>query len=174
MLVLFLVAFVTGLLLAGRLMFFGAERRRHRPDATPLRRSEPALVGFLVMFGLAGYLAVRHEALRPLPGLGAAVALGAAWAMLVARVAIVMARVEPTHDPDDPRYRLQGQVGTVLQPIPAEGEGVITYEDAAGPRTCGARSIDHRAIEAGCEVCIERLEDGVAFVEPWTLVEARL
>ena len=33
-------------------MFFGAERRQLRPaDALPLRRSEPAIIGFLLMFG---------------------------------------------------------------------------------------------------------------------------
>jgi len=48
---LFLTAFIAGLLLGVRVMFFGAERRQLRPaDAMPLRRSEPAIVGFLLMF----------------------------------------------------------------------------------------------------------------------------
>ena len=42
---LFVAAFVSGLLLAVRLIFFGAERRRQRlADVMPLRRSEPAIV----------------------------------------------------------------------------------------------------------------------------------
>ena len=37
--ILYVVAFITGLLLAVRIMFFGAERRRPRAgDALPLRR----------------------------------------------------------------------------------------------------------------------------------------
>ena len=48
MLYLYLVSFFAGLLLAVRLMFFGAERRRiPSPEALPLRRWEPAVVAFL-------------------------------------------------------------------------------------------------------------------------------
>ena len=97
---LFLAAFIAGLLLGVRVMFFGAERRRLQPaDAMPLRRSEPAIVGFLLMFGVAGYLLTRH--------------------------------------------------GTVSGPA-----GI--------------------AIAEGQEVCIERVEDEVAFVELWAIVEQRL
>jgi hypothetical protein len=47
---LFLASFIAGLLLGVRVMFFGAERRRRRSaDALPLRRSEPAIIGFLLM-----------------------------------------------------------------------------------------------------------------------------
>ena len=58
---LFLAAFIAGLMLGVRVMFFGAERRRLQPtDAMPLRRWEPAVVGFLLMFGVAGYLLTRR------------------------------------------------------------------------------------------------------------------
>ena len=66
---LFLAAFIAGLLLGVRVMFFGAERRRLRPaDAMPLRRSEPAIVGFLLMFGVAGYLLTRHGTMSAVRG----------------------------------------------------------------------------------------------------------
>src|SRR5881275_2062096 len=100
----FLAAFIAGLLLAVRVMFFGAERRRLRAaDAMPLRRSEPAIVGFLVMFGVAGYLLTRHSAVRTAAGTGIALLLGLVWAALVTRLAVATARVQPEHDPDDPR-----------------------------------------------------------------------
>jgi hypothetical protein len=58
---LFLAAFIAGLMLGVRVMFFGAERRQLQPtDAMPLRRWEPAVVGFLLMFGVAGYLLTRR------------------------------------------------------------------------------------------------------------------
>jgi membrane protein implicated in regulation of membrane protease activity len=171
---LYLVAFIAGLLLAVRLMFFGAERRRQRPGVIPLRRSEPAAVAFLVMFGVSGYLLSRHGTLSPLWSAAAAIVLGVAWAALVARIAIVMARVTPEHDPDDPRYVLQGHVCLVSVAIPAGGSGAITLDDGRGTRTTAARSIDGQPIDAGLEVCIERIEDEVAFVELWSLVEARL
>jgi membrane protein implicated in regulation of membrane protease activity len=174
---LFLAAFIAGLLLAVRIMFFGAERRKRalvKVNTTPLRRSEPAAVAFLVMFGVAGYLFTRHGALSAAAGIATAAVLGAAWAALVARVAILMARVIPEHDPDDVRYQLQGRVAVVTAAIPGEGEGTITYVEADGRQSCRARAIDGSAIAADLEVCIERVEDGVAFVERWDLVEARL
>jgi membrane protein implicated in regulation of membrane protease activity len=173
---LFLIAFIAGLLLAVRLMFFGAERRRLRStDATPLRRSEPAIVGFLMMFGVAGYLLTRHGTLSTGAGVGVALLLALAWAAIVTRIAIIMARIQPEHDPDDPRYRLQGQVGVVTSSI-VDGEegGEIAYDDGQGRTAVRARAIDDSPIEVGEEVCIERIEDGIAFVERWSLVEQRL
>lgn len=173
--IVFLVAFIAGLLLAVRIMFFGAERRRSRSaDAMPLRRSEPAIVAFLVMLGVSGYLLTRPGRMSPLAGTGAGLLLGALWATLVTRVAIATARVQPEHDPEDPRYLLQGQVAMVTTAIPAEGAGTIAYGEADERRLLPARAIDGQAIEEGREVCIERVDDGVAFVELWALVEARL
>jgi len=171
----YLVSFIAGLLLAVRIMFFGAERRRARAvDPMPLRRSEPAISAFLVMLGVAGYLLTRPGRLSPGMGAGAAVILGALWAALVTRLAIATARVQPEHDPDDPRFVLQGHVAVVTAGIPADGQGTILLGEAEGQRSLQARSIDGQPIEAGLEVCIERVEDGVAFVELWAAVEARL
>ncbi len=173
--VVYLTSFLAGLLLAVRIMFFGAERRRVRSaDAMPLRRSEPALAAFLVMFGMAGYLLTRPGRLSPLAGMGVAVALGMSWAVLVTRLAITMARTRPEHDPDDPRFVLQGQVAVVTAAIPAGGEGTIEYGDAEKARMLRARSIDEHAIDAGLEVCIERVDGDLASVELWAEVEARL
>jgi hypothetical protein len=58
--------------------------------------------------------------------------------------------------------------------IPADGEGAITFAEAGAKRTVKARTIDGTAIAEGEEVCIERLEDDVAFVELWAIVEQRL
>lgn len=171
----YLIAFIAGLLLAVRIMFFGAERRRIRSiDGLPLRRSEPAISAFLVMFGVAGYLLTRPGRLPPAAGVGAAVVLGALWAVLVTRLAIATARVQPEHDPDDPRFVLQGHVAVVTVDIPPDGAGTIILGDADGRRSLAARAIDGQAIGAGLEVCIERVEEGIAFVEPWAMVEARL
>jgi hypothetical protein len=172
---LFLAAFIAGLLLGVRVMFFGAERRRLRSaDTLPLRRSEPAIVGFLLMFGIAGYLLTRRGTVSP--GLGAviAAALGLVWAVLVTRLAVATARLQPEHDPDDPRFALQGHVAIVAAPIPADGEGSITFSEGGASRTVRARTVDGSAVPEGEEVCIERLEDDVAFVELWAIVEERL
>ena len=126
------------------------------------------------MFGVAGYLLTRPGRLSPLGGAGLAVLLGFVWAALITRLAIATARVRPEHDPDDPRFVLQGHVAVVTSAIAAGGEGLIAYGDEVGPQSLRARSIDGAPIGAGVEVCIERVEDDVAFVEPWALVEARL
>jgi hypothetical protein len=74
---LFLAAFIAGLLLGVRVMFFGAERRRLRSaDAVPLRRWEPAVIGFLLMFGIAGYLLTRRGTVASAAGVGIAAVLG--------------------------------------------------------------------------------------------------
>lgn len=173
--VVYLASFFAGLLLAVRIMFFGAERRRARSvDAMPLRRSEPALAAFLAMFGIAGYLLTRPGRLSSLAGVTVALLLGIAWAALVTRLAITMARTRPEHDPDDPRYVLQGHVAVVTLAIPAGGEGTIEYAGAGGRRSLRARSIDDIAIDTGHEVCIERVDDDLASVELWAQVEARL
>jgi hypothetical protein len=172
---LFLAAFIAGLLLGVRVMFFGAERRQLAPaDAMPLRRSEPAIVGFLLMFGVAGYLLTRHGTVSNAAGVVIATLLGLAFAALTTRLAVATARVQPEHDPDDPRYVLQGHVALVTAPIPSDGEGKITISDAGADRTIRARTIDGSAIAEGQEVCIERVEDEVAFVELWAIVEQRL
>ena len=177
MLYFYLASFFTGLLLGVRLMFFGAERRRIlTPDTLPLRRWEPAVVAFLTGFGLAGYLLARQAPLSRGAAFAAAVLIAVVFAGIVTRLAIATARIQPEHDPDDPRYLLQGRVGIVTVAIPADGEGAIRYQESAeGAETAvRAREIAGGAIAAGQEVCIERVEDGVAHVELWSTVEQRL
>lgn len=172
---LFLAFFIAGILLGVRLMFFGAERRRRgAAGATPLRRSEPAAVAFLMMFGVAGYLIVRRSTLSAGSSLVVAIVLALVWAGVVTWIADRTARIQPEHDPEDPRYALQGHVGTVTAEILAGGEGEISCEGGSGPMRTRARAIDDTAIAVGEEVCIERIDDGVAFVERWSLVEGRL
>jgi hypothetical protein len=175
MIYLFLAALIAGLLLGVRLMFFGAERRRpHAGSDVPLRRSEPALVAFLVMFGVAGYVLTRHGTMGTLAGAATAFLLGVAWAGVVTRVAIATARVQPEHDPDDPRFRWQGHVAIVTAAIPVSGEGTILLQEGGSARSLRARTIDDTSVPQGQEVCIERIDDDVAYVEPWAAVEARL
>lgn len=171
----YLLAFIAGLLLTVRIMFFGAERRHARArEAMPLRRSEPAVAAFLVMFGVAGYLVARYAALASSAGIGVAIACGVLWAVVVTRLAIATARVKPEHDPDDVRFALQGHVAFVAERVPADGEGAIEVPRSTDGACLRARALDGTAIEAGAEVCIERVEDGVALVELWSLVESRL
>ena len=172
---LFLVSFIGGLLLAVRLMFFGAERRRSRRiGAFPLRRSEPAIVGFFLAFGVTGYLVVRHGSVAPGISLLIAAGVGAGFAAVATRLAIATARIPPEHDPEDLRFILQGRIGVVASAIPANGEGMVCYEDSGVFVTTRARDIANGAIPEREEICIDRVEDGVTYVERWSVVEERL
>lgn len=171
----YLVSFIAGLLLTVRLMFFGAERRRARVNSDlPLRWSEPLGVAFLVVFGVAGYAIVRRTTLSPAIGGLSAAAIAAAGSLLATWLAVVMARIQPEHDPDDPRFVLQGHVGMVTVDIPSNGEGEIRYDTSSAFTTVRARGINDEPLHVGEEVCIERIEDGVAHVERWSVVQARL
>ncbi|MEP7000279.1 MAG: NfeD family protein [bacterium] len=172
---LFLASFFGGLLLGVRIMLFGAERqKRPSADTLPLRRWEPAVVAFLLMFGVVGYLLSRNAGSSLAASVAIATGGAVVFAAIVTKLAIATARLQPEHDPDDPRYVLQGRVGVVTVAIPARGEGMIRYEEAGSAPTVRARDISGGAIAIGQEVCIERVEDGVAHVELWALVEERL
>lgn len=171
---LFLAFFIAGLLLAVRLMFFGAERARRSEGALPLRRWEPALVAFLVMLGLAGYLLTEKAGMALATGTVAAALLALAFAAIATRLAIAAARIQPEHDPDDPRFVHQGRVGVATVAIPESGQGVIRFGEAGAETEVPAREISGESVAAGEEICIDRVEDGVAFVERWAEVEARL
>jgi membrane protein implicated in regulation of membrane protease activity len=182
----FLVAFIVGLLLGVRAMLYGVERDAGSPFAlapdqigrvskpTPsVRGWLPLLASFLVGVGAVGYLVVRRGGTT-----GAAVGWGVAAGAILAAVASRMVRKAvafvPEHDPDDPRYVLQGHVARVTAPIAGDGEGEIAYSVEGASHVARARAIDGAVVAAGTEVVIERIEDGVAYVEPWSQVEQRL
>ena len=109
---LFLAFFLAGLLLGVRVMFFGAERRKLRSaDALPLRRSEPAIIGFLLMFGVAGYLLTRRGTVSPGVGTLIATLLGLVWAVLVTRLAVATARLQARARPGGSAIRAPGTRG---------------------------------------------------------------
>jgi hypothetical protein len=172
--ILFLAFFLTGILFGVRLLFFGAERRRVQVGSTPLRRSEPALIAFAVMFGLLGYLFSRYSAFSTWKTVLVSAGISVLWAVAVTRVAIAMARLEPEVHPDDPRFVFQGRVAVVTREIEPDREGEVRLDDGLDSRPLRARSINPGGIAVGEEVCIERVEDDLAYVERWTLVEERL
>lgn len=188
MLVAFALCFLAGLLLSVYVMLHGVERgpapsARAPHEATGAHdpRTEPRplvnrqnVAACLTVFGAAGYLLLRFSPLGSLAVLALAALAGAAafglsgvllnaWALPSARREVV-----------DDRYLMQGHPATVTQAIPAGGDGEIAYESDGRRWMVTARSWDGAAIERGAEVAIDRVEGGVAFVEQWAQVEARL
>jgi membrane protein implicated in regulation of membrane protease activity len=174
-----ILAFLGGLLLAVRVMFFGVQRRLGE-DRLAHRRWPLALAAFLAASGATLYFAaasgVTARTVTLVVLVGAVAALGAWW--LVQRSAAA-----PSSDPeDDPRYRFQGHVARVVEPIgsaPDHAIGRVVFEFDGKKHELRARWTEESTFgsgsgTSGSEVVIERVEGDVAYVEPWTVVEQRL
>lgn len=172
-----LAALVGGLLLSVRVMFFGVQRRIDE-ERLHHRRWPLALAAFLMVFGTAVYargdrVTASWLVAATLLGLGAG---GGAW-WWVRRSASV-----PSTDPeDDPKYRFQGHVARIIEPIADTADGRIAFEFEGRRHEFRARwtpsspePISAGAGRVGTEVVIEIIDGDVAYVEPWAVVEERL
>jgi membrane protein implicated in regulation of membrane protease activity len=164
-----------GLIAGVRVMLYGVERPRAAGDDAPRSfASWPALIAtFCFVTGIVGYAGLRWR-----PGsLGMSlVAFGAgvlASILAYERIARWWT-VVPEHDVDDERYVLQGSVGRVVAAIASGASGQISLETSGQKQVLPARAIDDQSMAVGTEVVIERIEDGVAYVEDWATVEKRL
>jgi hypothetical protein len=176
-----------GLVLGVFAMLFGTERRVH-PAVAPHERvsehdraAEPSpifnlasVAAFAFGFGLTAYLVTRFSSLPMggrvvLAGLAGAAALGI-QTVLIARWAIPSARAEHV----DERFLLQGTIARATRDLTAAVTGEIEYQLDGCAYHLPARSIDASLLAAGTDVVIDRVELGVAFVESWARVEARL
>lgn len=197
----FLAFFIIGLLLGVRIMLHGVERpaRASRPASAAGEASAkptpvgprfaldlPTAAGFAAAFGATGYLLVRYTLLGPAVDAVIAAILGAAGAIgavaLVAAWAIPAAKAEVV----DERYLFQGAfarvtgvsdrgaTGTIVYHAAVEGAGSGKPGRQGEALTLPATGLDGARLEVGAEVVIERIENGMAYVEPWARVEARL
>lgn len=182
-----LVFFVVGLVLGVSAMLHGTERsvvptlapheRRsvHDPASEPSPIANRSTVAaFAFVFGLTGYLVDRSTDWPWWGVLAVAIAAGTAafalQSLLIARWAIPSARA----DLPDARYLLQGTLAHVTRGAPADGTGELVYVLDGHRCTLPVRSLDGSALRAGADVVIDRVEEGVAFAEPWSAVEQRL
>jgi membrane protein implicated in regulation of membrane protease activity len=175
----FVAALIVGLLLAVRAMLLGVERGRTpfgapAPMTPSVRFSTPVLSAFAITFGAAGYLFTRPGRMSAATGTVIALLIGTIAGAFAVRLVRRAAAFVPEHDPDDPRYVLQGHVATVTAPIGPGGDGEIAYVVEGTRHTVRARGLDGSIADRGVEVVIERIEDNVAYVEPWVEVEKRL
>jgi hypothetical protein len=175
--VIFLVVFIGGLVLAVFSMLHGVERarrRRNRSRAPSPFFNLPAVAAFATGFGLTGYLFISRSALPVwadfLLAFAGGVLMSAGIITLLAAWALRGTRGQPI--PDD--HDIQGQPAIVTREISLAGPGEISYELQGSEVRLAARSLDTRTLPAGAEVVIDRIEDGVAYVEEWAVVERRL
>jgi uncharacterized membrane protein YphA (DoxX/SURF4 family) len=175
--VLFLIAFIGGLVLAVFAMLHGVEyarRRRNRSRAPSPFFNLPAVAAFSVGFGAVGYpLASRTR----LPAWAVILIAIGGGALAITGMITLLARwalrgLAAPFSSEDPE--IQGTLAVVTREITPAGEGEISYEHLGRSELTRARSLGTTAISSGVEVVIDRIENGVAFVEEWAIVEQRL
>jgi hypothetical protein len=173
---LFIASLIGGLLLAVRIMMLGVERPLERSPTgeRSFRLSPPLIVAFTVVFGISGYLIMQRTPTGAVAAASIAAVLGVAAAVIAARLVRRWWTITPEHDVDDERYVLQGQLARVVTPIAAGVDGEVAFEFGAEHRVVRARGVSDVTLSEGTEVVIERIEEDVAFVEPWLEVEKRL
>lgn len=184
---LFLGLFLAGLVLGVGAMLFGVEKRRVPVDGstgTPgaptigARLTVPNVAAFAAASGAVGYLLRHYSSLGTVAVFLIAAAAGVAGvigaSLLVARWALPAVAAEVV----DERYLLQGHPARVTRVI-ADGTGAtgayeIAYEEAGSTHVLRAHSLEGTELTPGSDVVIERVEDGAAYVEAWSVVERRL
>ena len=172
--ILFLAAFTGGLLLAVFAMLHGVEyTRRNRDHAPSPFFNVPSIAAFAVAFGALGYPLASHTELSVLVTVllaaAAGVAATAGMVVLLARWALRDGGLR-AHDPED----IQGQFASVSREITPEVQGEIAYESSGREVRAPARTLGNVSLPVGSEVVIDRIQDGIAFVEAWAVVEQRL
>jgi hypothetical protein len=175
--VLWYLATVAGLLLLVYMMIVGVPRPRassgDRSQRAP-RLLLPVVGTFSTAVGITGYLTESSPRISGpvrvaiIGGVGVAVSLLAAWT-------IVKAFAAPSDDPeDDPRYRFQGHIARVTEPILVDRPGRVVFEIDGSRYELRARSVNRAPVAADTEVVIEQIDDDLATVELWAAVEERL
>ena len=175
MIYVFVALVFIGVVSAVRVMLWGVERQRSAGDESPRSFSSlPALVATFSFFtGVVGYASMRFG-LQPVATWLAALGIGAIATFGASRIIAAWWTVVPEHDVDDERYVLQGSLGRVVAAIGSQGPGKISLESSGHKDVMPAKAIDDQMMPVGTEVVIERIEDGVAYVEDWAAVEKRL
>jgi len=182
----YLAAFAAGLAIAVYVMIRGVERiapAENAPELDALGRtvgtarmalSAPMVGAFVGAFGITGYLLWRYSSLsNGLQFVGATV-VGVLASVLGTRAVSRWATHAAEHDVVDERYLLQGHPAQVVATIAPTQPGQIAYVVGEKRYAAAAQSLDGTEVAAGTDVIIDRVEDGVAYVEPWVQVEQRL
>lgn len=171
--IVFLAAFIGGLMLAVFAMLHGVERR-NRARAPSAFFNLPAIAAFAVGFGAVGYLLVSRSRLPLWAILLIAIASGAlaisGMITLLAQWALRDLAARSLAEADE----IQGQLAIVTRAITLAGAGEISYEQQGKQLRVPARGLSEKTLPVGSDVVIDRIENGIALVEEWAVVERRL
>lgn len=171
----FLVAFIGGLALAVHSMLHGVEQwRRKRSDRPSAVLNPPTFAALAVGIGATGYLLTSRTQL----GLPAVliVSLVVGVAALTGMIVLMAkwALRNPMQSLASHDEEINGQVATVVRTITPDAPGEIEYFAWNKHHVLPAASIDSSIVPEGTEVVIDSVENGVARVELWSVVELRL
>lgn len=132
----------------------------------------PSVSAFAIAFGTVGYLCTTRTLLSYPVIVLIALASGAATIPLSAPLLARLTRTRAAASSLEPE--IEGQLATVSRPLTKSAEGEVVFQR-------DGKQIRHRALHvlendlpAGHDVVIERIENGVAYVEDWNAVERRL
>ncbi|HEY4733614.1 MAG TPA: NfeD family protein [Gemmatimonadaceae bacterium] len=169
-----LVAFIAGLVLAVFAMLHGVEHMRaSRARAPSPFFNLPALAAFAVGFGAVGYpLASRTN----LPPWGIVLIAAGAGALAITGMITLLARWAlrgRTDNSPAAAEEIQGHFAIVTRDI-STTPGEIRYEMHGHEIRVPAKGLTAKILTVGEEVVIDRIEDGIAIVEEWSVVEQRL
>ncbi len=169
----YLFVFLAGLALAVHVMLHGVERWKRRRSTKPSAVLNPPTVATLAMgIGASGYLLSSRTALSPFVVFLISLMIGGgALSGMIVLMAKWALRSTSVHSDED---EINGQVATVTRDITSETAGEITWYAWDKMHVLPAVAIGDSEIAAGTEVVIDVVEDGVARVELWSVVEGRL
>jgi hypothetical protein len=134
----------------------------------------PVVGAALVAFGAVGYPIAKYSHLGTIATLVIALVAGAAGWIGMGILMAKWALRGPLSDPHEDLEELQGTIATVTRAITPDEPGEISYSFRGEPLTAQARCITGEPVAVGAEVVIEKVENGMADVEPWATVEQRI
>lgn len=175
--VLYAVAFGVGLLIGVYAMLHGTVRAGGGPGNIrfPIAGFNTPVIGAaLAGFGAAGYLLTKYSHIDTIAIVVIAiVAAAAGWIGMTILMAKWALRGS-LNDPHEEIEELQGTVAMVTRAISPTELGEISYSFRGVPTRVAARSIAGDAVPVGTEVVIDHIENDIADVELWSVVEQRL
>jgi hypothetical protein len=169
----FLLVFTAGLAAAVYSMLQGVTPAPAARTTTRLGMiTAPSVAAFAVLFGAIGYLCTTRTLLSyPIVVLLAFVGGGSTIAVsapLLAR----LARSDTAHPAGE--IEIEGELATVVRTVSHSVPGEITFQREGRQLRQPALNLIAGELNPGREVVIDRIANGVAYVEDWASVEKRL
>lgn len=169
----FLLVFMAGLGAAVYTMLLGVTPEPAARATTRLGMlTAPSVAAFAVLFGAVGYLCTTRTGLAPFVIFIIAFGAGAVTIPFSAPLLARLARIRKASSGDD--LDIEGQLARVVTPLSDVTPGDVAYNREGCEVTQRALNLVSGALAPGRDVVIDKIENGIAYVEDWENVEKRL